>query len=86
MIVSTLYPFCNRVTSSLDLIWTDNQHLKERDDRHSQEERYHQVDSDCPGEVLDGIVKSSLHRNEQGEEDNADTKGGQHHRHEILLG
>ena len=73
MIISTLYPLGYRISSSLYFIGFYNQYLEERDNCYSQEERHHQVDSNCPGEVLDGIVEGSLHRDEQREENDADT-------------
>ena len=86
LVVGALYPLRNGIASSTHLAGLDDLDLEEGDDRHSKQQRYHQVDGDGPGEVFQRIEEHALHCEEEGEEDGADTDGGEHHRHEVLLG
>ena len=44
----------------MSLTWLDNQHLEERNHRHSQEERHHQVDGNGNGELFQSIVDKAM--------------------------
>ena len=86
LVVSALYPLRDGIAVCLHGAWLDDTRLEERNDAHSQSQRHHQVDGDRDGEVLKCIVEHTLHRDEVGVEDGTDTDGGEHHRHEVLLG
>ena len=85
LVVCTLHPLGDGVSVSTNLIGSDDASLEERNDCNSQHQRYHQVDGNGDGEVLQTVMEHALHRDEEGVEDGADANGGQHHRHEILL-
>ena len=84
MIVGILYPLGNGVAFCTHLTRLDNVYLQERNHRHCQQERHHEVDGDGDGEVLEAVVEHTFQCEEEREEDSTDTDGGQHHRHEVL--
>ena len=86
VIVGLLYPLCDGISIGFYLVGADNLHLEERDNRDGKDERHHQVDGNGDGEIHQTIMENALHRKEEGVEDGADADGGQHHRHEVLLG
>ena len=84
-VVSALYPFRDSIAVGLDRPWFDDTRLKERNNAHSQCQRYHEVDGDGDGEILQTVVEHAFHRDKEGVENGTDTDGGEHHRHEVLF-
>ena len=85
-VVAVLHPFGNGIPLCTYLTRLDNVYLKEGNYRHGQQERHHEIDGNGDGEVFQTVVEYALHREKEWEENSTDTDGGQHHRHEILLG
>ena len=75
LVISPLYPVGNRIAIGIHLIRFDDTCFQERNHRHGKEERHHQIDGNGNGEVLQTVVEHTLHRDQEGIEDGADTDG-----------
>ena len=83
-VIEALHAVCEPLPIGFLLRHTDNPHTQIGDNGDRQQQRYHEVDGDSPGEVLQRIVEGPFERDEERIEDGADADRGKHHRHEIL--